>query len=81
MPRIEYARNLVEIRTLPPVVPGDLTATSQVGDASNFIAHPTPLIFEQLQPKIYSPQKPVFVGTDPPKRPIPVVTFAYKFLG
>jgi N-acetylmuramidase len=46
IPRIEYARNVVETRTLPAVAPGDLASTGQVGDAGNFIGHPTPLIFE-----------------------------------
>jgi N-acetylmuramidase len=46
MPRIEYAWSVVQARSLPPVAPGDLAATSQVTDAGNFIARPTPLVFE-----------------------------------
>jgi hypothetical protein len=47
MPRIEYARNVVETKTLPAVAPGDLEEMGQVGDARNFIANPTPLTFER----------------------------------
>ena len=38
MPRIEYARSVVELRTLPAVAPGDLQDTGQVGDAADFLA-------------------------------------------
>jgi hypothetical protein len=46
MPRIEYAWSVVQTRTPPAVAPGDLAATGQVGDATQFIANPTPLVFE-----------------------------------
>jgi hypothetical protein len=46
MPRIEYAAEVVQTRRLPKDAPGDLQQTGQVQDARNFIAKPTPLVFE-----------------------------------
>ncbi len=45
-PRIEYAYDVVKNRRLPATAPGDLKTTGQVTDAQKFIAHPTPLTFE-----------------------------------
>src|ERR1035441_5643972 len=46
MPRIQYAHDVVLNRHLPQTAPGDLQQTGQVGDARNFIGHPSPLVFE-----------------------------------
>jgi hypothetical protein len=38
LPRIEYARAVVQTRRLPETAPGDLEATGQVDDARNFLS-------------------------------------------
>lgn len=47
----QYAAHRIRLergpgRTLPATAPGDLAATGQVADAANFLAKPTPLVFE-----------------------------------
>jgi hypothetical protein len=41
MPRVQYAMQVVQTRTLPGVAPGDLSSTGQVGVARRFLATST----------------------------------------